>query len=193
MASMKRAAIADLPLHGVRVPVWLAERMSTLGTATVEHIVLAYGTSELLARIIDFSLVPGAGLRHGNGLAFLRHYHVGDRCLKTANQSEVFRFGKRYLRGPRPTFHSHSRGAAEFRLLTRVGPRKTGAHDTSLSDFRKLTMPAHHDVRAEHVHLKRLGAVLAVAHERELVILPRCCWWRVSVRGRFNRWPSSPR
>src|SRR3954453_14908683 len=29
-------------------------------------------------------------------------------------------------------------------------------------------MPAHHDVRAENVDLKRLGAVLAVAHEREL-------------------------
>jgi hypothetical protein len=29
-------------------------------------------------------------------------------------------------------------------------------------------MPAHHDVRAKDVDLKRLGAVLAVAHEREL-------------------------
>ena len=29
-------------------------------------------------------------------------------------------------------------------------------------------MPAHHDVRAADVDLKRLGAVLAVAHEREL-------------------------
>jgi hypothetical protein len=29
-------------------------------------------------------------------------------------------------------------------------------------------MPRHHDVRAEDVDLKRLGAVLAVAHEREL-------------------------
>ena len=28
-------------------------------------------------------------------------------------------------------------------------------------------MPRHHDVRAEDVDLKRLGAVLAVAHERE--------------------------
>jgi len=33
---------------------------------------------------------------------------------------------------------------------------------------RKLRMPAHHDVRAEDVDLKRLGAVLAVAHEQEL-------------------------
>jgi hypothetical protein len=29
-------------------------------------------------------------------------------------------------------------------------------------------MPEHHDVRAKDVDLKRLGAVLAVAHEREL-------------------------
>jgi hypothetical protein len=29
-------------------------------------------------------------------------------------------------------------------------------------------MPAHHEIRAEDVDLKRLGAVLAVAHEREL-------------------------
>ena len=38
----------------------------------------------------------------------------------------------------------------------------------TLDDVRKLTMPAHHDVRAEDVDLKRLGAVLAVAHQREL-------------------------
>lgn len=39
---------------------------------------------------------------------------------------------------------------------------------TTLTDARKLTMPSHHDVRAEDVDLKRLGAVLAVAHERDL-------------------------
>jgi hypothetical protein len=39
---------------------------------------------------------------------------------------------------------------------------------SSLSDARKLTMPTHHDVRAKDVDLKRLGAVLAVAHEQEL-------------------------
>jgi uncharacterized protein len=36
------------------------------------------------------------------------------------------------------------------------------------TDARKLSMPAHHDVRAKDVDLKRLGAVLAVAHEQEL-------------------------
>jgi uncharacterized protein len=39
--------------------------------------------------------------------------------------------------------------------------------DTTLTNIRKLTMPRHHEVRAASVDLKRLGAVLAVAHERE--------------------------
>ena len=33
---------------------------------------------------------------------------------------------------------------------------------------RRLEMPAHHDVRASDVNARRLGAVLALAHEREL-------------------------
>ena len=37
-----------------------------------------------------------------------------------------------------------------------------------LNEARKLTMPMHHDVRAKDVDLKRLGAVLAVAHEQDL-------------------------
>jgi uncharacterized protein len=39
---------------------------------------------------------------------------------------------------------------------------------SSLNEARKLIMPMHHHVRAENVDLKRLGAVLAVAHEQEL-------------------------
>jgi uncharacterized protein len=38
----------------------------------------------------------------------------------------------------------------------------------ALNEARKLIMPTHHDVRAKDVDLKRLGAVLAVAHERDL-------------------------
>lgn len=37
-----------------------------------------------------------------------------------------------------------------------------------LSEARKLFMPRHHDVKAKDVDLKRLGSVLAVAHEKEL-------------------------
>jgi hypothetical protein len=50
---MKRSGFADLPLHGGRVPAWLADRMTTLGTAIVEAILLQYGHSELLSRLAD--------------------------------------------------------------------------------------------------------------------------------------------
>jgi hypothetical protein len=40
--------------------------------------------------------------------------------------------------------------------------------EASLQEARKLTMPSHHDVRPADVDLKRLGAVVAVAHDREL-------------------------
>lgn len=49
---MKRGH-ADLPLHYGTVPSWLAERMSLLGGAIVEAIVLEYGRSALLERLSD--------------------------------------------------------------------------------------------------------------------------------------------
>jgi hypothetical protein len=56
--------------------------------------------------------------------------------------------------------------------MARAHPEKTlfdaaqiaGGHPSP----RHLVMPSHHDVRAHNVDLKRLGAVLAVAYEREL-------------------------
>ncbi len=50
---MKRSGFADLPLHGGRVPPWLAQRMEQLGTAITESIVYHYGTSEFLSRLSD--------------------------------------------------------------------------------------------------------------------------------------------
>jgi len=50
---MKRSGIADLPLHGGRVPLWLAERMTKLGTAITEAIVHDYGASAFLSRLSD--------------------------------------------------------------------------------------------------------------------------------------------
>jgi hypothetical protein len=40
--------------------------------------------------------------------------------------------------------------------------------ERTLTEARHLRMPSHHEVRAEFVDSKRLGAVLAVAYEREL-------------------------
>jgi hypothetical protein len=47
----RRTGSADLPLHGGRVPQWLATRMAALGRVIVEAIVLEYGRDELLRRL----------------------------------------------------------------------------------------------------------------------------------------------
>jgi hypothetical protein len=47
----QRAGSADLPLHGGRVPKWLAERMSRLGAVICEAVVHEYGRDELLRRL----------------------------------------------------------------------------------------------------------------------------------------------
>jgi len=48
---MKRSGFADLPLHGGRVPPWLAERMEKLGTAIAENVIAHYGAGEFLSRL----------------------------------------------------------------------------------------------------------------------------------------------
>jgi hypothetical protein len=70
-------------------------------------------------------------------------------------------------------------GKPQGEILNLVDVRAGRAHDAllaiakgsttnALTDARKLIMPTHHDVRAEDVDLKRLGAVLAAAHEQDL-------------------------
>ena len=49
----KRAGGADLPLHGGRVPQWLADRMTRLGTVMSEAIIHHYGRDELLRRLAN--------------------------------------------------------------------------------------------------------------------------------------------
>ena len=44
---------ADLPLHGGRVPAWLASRMASLGRVIVEAIAHEYGRTEVLRRLSD--------------------------------------------------------------------------------------------------------------------------------------------
>lgn len=47
----KRSGSADLPLHGGRVPAWLGERMTRLGTVIAEAIVHHEGRDAFLARL----------------------------------------------------------------------------------------------------------------------------------------------
>lgn len=66
--------------------------------------------------------------------------------------------------GPIMNLVDRQAGPARDSLLTiaRHGP------DRTLDQIRHLKMPRHHDVRTENVDLKRLGAVLAAAYERDL-------------------------
>lgn len=50
---MKRRGHADLPLHGGKVPKWLANRMSSLGGAILEAIIITYGKKEVITRLSD--------------------------------------------------------------------------------------------------------------------------------------------
>jgi hypothetical protein len=49
--SAGRSGTADLPLHGGRVPAWLASRMAQLGRVIVEAITHEYGRTEVLRRL----------------------------------------------------------------------------------------------------------------------------------------------
>ncbi len=262
---MKRSGHADLPLHGGRVPAWLAERMTTLGTAIVESIVLQYGAPELLSRISDpfwfqaLGTVMGmdwhssgittsvmgalkrglnprahelglyvcggrgrhsrqtpdelravAGLRGLDGEALVRTSRLTARIdnnaiadgfqiylhaflVSASGDWAVVQQGMNEPSGMARRYHWHSRAVRDFttaphtgivgepqgEILNLVdagaGPAQHAlleiAHqnpDRTLAEVCRLVMPRHHDVRAEDVDLKRLGAVLAVAYERDL-------------------------
>jgi uncharacterized protein len=47
----RRTGSADLPLHGGRVPPWLATHMSSLGAIITQAIVHHYGRDEFLRRL----------------------------------------------------------------------------------------------------------------------------------------------
>src|SRR5438105_4461237 len=47
----RRTGSADLPLHGGRVPPWLATRMASLGAIICQAIVHQYGRDEFLRRL----------------------------------------------------------------------------------------------------------------------------------------------
>jgi hypothetical protein len=49
----RRSGNADLPLHGGRVPPWLAERMTRLGAVMSQAIIHHYGRDELLRRLAN--------------------------------------------------------------------------------------------------------------------------------------------
>lgn len=266
---MKRSGVADLPLHGGRVPLWLASRMVTLGTAITESVLYHYGHSAFLARLSDpfwfqaFGSVMGMdwhssgittsvmgalkkglnprahelGLyicggrgRHSrntpdelraianrtsldgdtlvrtsrlaarvdnnavaDGFQIYLHSFVltsdGEWAIVQQGMNEASRLARRY--------HWHSTAVRDFTMephtaivgqhagtimnlvdrqarpaqqalmtIAKDDPSRTLAEWTRVE--KRLEMPSHHEVRAADVNAKRLGAVLALAHERDL-------------------------
>jgi len=263
--SVKRSGVADLPLHGGRVPAWLAERMTTLGTAITEAVVQHYGRSAFLSRLSDpfwfqalgsvmgmdwhssgiTTSVMGALKRGLNPRASELGLYVcggrgrhsrqtpvelralgdrlgldGDGLVRTsrltaridnnaiADGFQIYLHAfvlaadgewvvvQQGLNGPAGTarrYHWHSAAVRDFTaephtaivgdpqgvILNLVDAGAAPAQramlavaadvpDRTLREIRSWTAPRHHDVRAGDVDLKRLGAVLAVAHERDL-------------------------
>ena len=262
---MKRSGTADLPLHNGRVPQWLAERMTRLGTAITEAIIYHYGSSVFLSRLSDpfwfqalgavmgmdwhFSgittSVMGA-LKRGLGPQAdeLGIYICGGRGRFSRNTPHELRSiaerrsfdGEALVRASRLTaridnnaiadgfqiylhsfilasngewavvqqglnersgmarrYHWHSATLKDFVAEPHTGivgenqglimnlvdvqakPAQSALleiarekPETTLAAARQLRMPDHHEVRAQNIDLKRLGAVLAVAHDRDL-------------------------
>ena len=262
---MKRSGVADLPLHGGHVPQWLAQRMTALGTAITEAIVLDYGTSAFLSRLSDpfwfqalgavmgmdwhssgvttsvmGALKRGLASRAGelgiyicggrgrfsrntpnelravayrkgfDGEALVRTSRLTARVDNNAiadgfqiylhsfvvaadGQWAVVQQGLNDRTGMARRYHWHSASVRDF--VTEPHTAIVGAHqgtvinlvdaqakpaqramlqiasgrpERTLAEMRHLKMPAHHDVRAQDVDLKRLGAVLTVAYDRGL-------------------------
>jgi hypothetical protein len=262
---MKRSGFADLPLHGGRVPQWLAERMTRLGAAITEVIIRDYGPSAFLSRLSDpfwfqalgavmgmdwhssgvTTSVMGA-LKRGLGPRAdeLGLYICGGRGRFSRNTPQELRAladrrgfdGEALVRTSRLTaridnnaiadgfqiylhcfvmtstgewsvvqqglneqtamarrYHWHSSSVRDFTVEPHTGivgenqglimnlvdsqakPAQAAlleiAHDKperAIEAARHLQMPRHHDVRPPNVDLKRLGAVLATAYDREL-------------------------
>ena len=262
---MKRSGTADLPLHGGRVPLWLAERMTKLGTAITEAIIHHYGSSAFLSRLSDPFWFQALGAVMGmdwhssgittsvmgalkRGLATradeLGIYICGGRGRFSRNTPQELRSiadrrgfdAEALVRASRLTarvdnnaiadgfqiylhsfilaangewavvqqglndrsgmarrYHWHSATLNDFvtephtgivgdnqgLIMNLVDAQAKPAQsalleiarekpETTLAAARHLRMPDHHEVRAEDIDRKRLGAVLAVAYDRDL-------------------------
>jgi hypothetical protein len=250
---MRRSGHADLPLHGGRVPLWLADRMTRLGTAIAESVLLHYGPAELLSRLSDpfwfqalgsvmgmdwhssgiTTSVVGALKRGLNPRAHELGIYIcggrgkhsrktpdelravaektgldGDALARTSRLTAridnnaiadgfqiylhafvltargdwaVIQQGLNDQAGLARRYHWHSATVRDFTCEPHTAIADAAAqpaqkalldisHQTPEITIRDLylAMPARHDVRIQDVDAKRLGAVLAVAYERDL-------------------------
>ncbi|MDB5283960.1 MAG: hypothetical protein JWO06_3035 [Bacteroidota bacterium] len=98
-----------------------------------------------------------------NNTAMARRYHWHSKQLKS------------FLEEPHTSIYGINQG--EILNLTDARAQNSKSNilnivkeDPALMfpEIKKIVMPSHHDVRAKDVNLKRLGSILALAHEKEL-------------------------
>jgi hypothetical protein len=138
-------------------------------------------TSRLTARIDNNAIADGFQI-------YLHSFVLtadGDWAVVQQGMNEASRLARRYhwhsaaVRDFTADPHSAIVGEHAGTIMNLVDRRARPAQDAlltiaredpsrTLADVRRLEMPAHHDVRAADVNEKRLGAVLALAHERDL-------------------------
>jgi hypothetical protein len=153
-----RAAAARTGLDGESLV-----RTSRL-TARVDNNAVADGFQIYLHTFIvsaagDWAVVQ-QGMNEASGLARRYHWHSASvRDFTCEPHTAVV--GEH--QGTIMNLVDRQAGPAREALLTIARERP----EVTLREARRLVAPGHHDVRAEDVDLKRLGAVLAVAYERE--------------------------
>jgi uncharacterized protein len=134
-------------------------------TARVDNNAIADGFQIYLHGFIvsregDWTVVQ-QGLNDASGLARRYHWH-------SANVRD-------FVHAPHTAIVGESQGEIMNLVDERADPAQKAMLDLTrerpeevLREVSRLVMPRRHDVRAEDIDLKRLGAVLAVAHDREL-------------------------
>jgi hypothetical protein len=134
-------------------------------------------TSRLTARVDNNAI--------GDGFQIYLHNFVltasGEWAIVQQGMNEKTGFARRYhwhsasVRDFVSEPHTGIVGENEGVIMNLVDAKARPAQEAMLEivrqepsrTIRELTMPAHHDVRAEDVDLKRLGGVLAMAYEKD--------------------------
>jgi hypothetical protein len=138
-------------------------------------------TSRLTARIDNNAIADGFQLYlHSFAITKSGEWAVVQQGMNTANHlARRYHWHSIAVRDFVSQPHTAIVGKPQGEILNLVDARAAKAQNalltiakgpitSALNDARKLIMPARHDVQARDVDLKRLGAVLAVAHEQEL-------------------------
>lgn len=96
--------------------------------------------------------------------SFIEEPHSG---ITGENEGLILNLTDRHAKSTREQILSFTKENPD-RMISEI--KNIMKHENSIYEInrqRTITMPAHHDVKAEDVNLKRLGAVLATAYEAE--------------------------